>query len=252
MRSVRTLTLVLAPAIVLAIAVASHFKYGVALLLAVILAIPLSGAINRLISRRGKSPSAPTATVNITAETVWEISLNDVPVGEIPEGTIRNIEAELAQEWRFSLRSWIDITSDCVQALANVLMFMPPVVLGLGALMWLTNPVEFADGLHQILTANAHDFRTIINTLATTFLFVTSLAVIVHRVLLPAPLRPNHYANAWFEEVRLAARVAPRGDLALRLRDSDAPVGYFVKRYPRNVVVVGKRVGALERPRRAF
>ncbi|RQQ48400.1 hypothetical protein DF021_32825 [Burkholderia stagnalis] len=242
----------MAAAIALAIGIAPHFKYGAALLLAVILAIPLSGAINRLIFRRGKSPSVPPATVNITAGTMWEISLNDVPVGEIPEGTIRSLEAELAQEWRFSLRSWIDVASDGVRALANVLMLMPPVVLGLGALMWLTNAVEFADGLRQILTANAHDFRAIINTLATTFLFVTSLAVIVHRVFLPAPLRPNHYADAWFEEVRLAARVAPRGDLALRLRDIDAPVGYFVKRYPRNVVVVGKRVGALERQRRAL
>ncbi|KWI32016.1 hypothetical protein WT71_10425 [Burkholderia stagnalis] len=242
----------MAAAVALAIAIAPHFQYGAALLLAVILAIPLSGAVTRLMSRRGKSPSVPPATVNITAETVWEISLNDVPVGEIPEGTIRNLEAELAQEWRFSLRSWIDVASDGVRALSNVLMFMPPVVLGLGILMWLTNPVEFADGLHQILTANAHDFRTITNTLATTFLFVTSLAVIVHRVFLPAPLRPNHYALAWFEEVRLAARVAPRGDLALRLRDSDVPVGYFAKRYPRNVVMVGRSVGALERQRSAL
>lgn len=252
MRSVRTSTLVMAAVIVLAIAAASHFQYGAALLLAVILAIPLSDAIVRLISRRGKSPSTPPATVNITTATVWEISLNDVPVGEIPESTVRNIEAELAQEWRFTVRSWIDVASDGVRALTNVLMFMPPVVLGLGALMWLTNPVEFADGLHQILTANAHDFRSIVNTLATTFLFVTSLAVIVHRVFLPAPARPNHYANAWFEEVRLAARVAPRGDLALRLRDGDAPIGYFAKRYPRNVVEVGKRVGALERQRSAL
>ncbi|WP_230954158.1 hypothetical protein [Burkholderia stagnalis] len=252
MRSVRPSTLVMAAAIVLAIAAASHFKYGAAILLAVILAIPLSDAIVRLISRRGQSPSTPSATVNISAGTVWEISLNDVPVGEIPEGTIRNIEAELAQEWRFKLWSGIDVASDGVRALANVLMFMPPVVLGLGALMWFTNPVEFADGLHQILTANARDFRTIVNTLTTTFLFVTSLAVIVHRVFLPAPARPNHYANAWFEEVRLAARVAPRGDLALRLRDGDAPAGYFAKRYPRNVVVVGKHVGALERQRRAL
>ncbi|MFA8362911.1 hypothetical protein ACEPT7_34155 [Burkholderia ubonensis] len=252
MRSVRTSTLVMAAAIVLAIAAASHFKYGAALLLAVILAIPLSEAINRLISRRGNSLSAPPATVNITAATVWEISLNDVPVGEILEGTIRNIEAELAQEWRFKLWSWTDVASNGVRALTNVLMFMPPVVLGLGALMWFTNPGEFADGLHQILTANVHDFRSIVNTLATTFLFVTSLAVIVHRVFLPAPPRPNHYANAWFEEVRLAAHVAPRGDLTLRLRDGDAPAGYFAKRYPRNVVVVGKRVGALERQRRAL
>ncbi|WP_230463612.1 hypothetical protein [Burkholderia ubonensis] len=252
MRSVRTSTLVMAAAIVLAIAAASHFKYGAALLLAVILAIPLSEAINRLISRRGNSLSAPPATVNITAATVWKISLNDVPVGEILEGTIRNIEAELAQEWQFKLWSWTDVASNGVRALTNMLMFMPPVVLGLGALMWFTNPVEFADGLHQILTANVHDFRSFVNTLATTFLFVTSLAVIVHRVFLPAPPRPNHYANAWFEEVRLAARVAPRGDLALRLRDGDAPVGYFAKRYPRNVVVVGKRVGALERQRRAL
>ncbi|AOI68812.1 hypothetical protein WI29_32950 [Burkholderia ubonensis] len=242
----------MAAAIVLAIAAASHFKYGAALLLAVILAIPLSEAINRLISRRGNSLSAPPATVNITAATVWKISLNDVPVGEILEGTIRNIEAELAQEWQFKLWSWTDVASNGVRALTNMLMFMPPVVLGLGALMWFTNPVEFADGLHQILTANVHDFRSFVNTLATTFLFVTSLAVIVHRVFLPAPPRPNHYANAWFEEVRLAARVAPRGDLALRLRDGDAPVGYFAKRYPRNVVVVGKRVGALERQRRAL
>ncbi|WP_230975096.1 hypothetical protein [Burkholderia stagnalis] len=252
MRPVRTSTLVMAAAIVLAIAAVSQFRYGAAVLLAVILAIPLSEVIVRLISRRAQSPSTPPATVNISAATVWEIRLNDVPVGEIPESTIRDIEAELAQEWRFKLWSGIDVASDGVRALINVLMFMPPVVLGLGALMWLTNPVEFADGLHQILTANAHDFRTIINTLATTFLFVTSLAVIAHRVFLPAPARPNHYANAWFEEVRLAARVAPRGDLALRLRDGDAPAGYFAKRYPRNVVVVGKHVGALERQRRAF
>ncbi|WP_232446180.1 hypothetical protein [Burkholderia ubonensis] len=213
---------------------------------------PLSDAINRLISRRGQSPSTPPATVNITAGTVWEIRLNDVPIGEIPEGAIRNIEAELAQEWRFKLWSGIDVASDGVRALINVLMFMPPVVLGLGALMWFTNPVEFADGLHQILTANAHDFRSIVNTLATTLLFVTSLAVIVHRAFLPAPARPNHYANAWFEAVRLAARVAPRGDFSLHLRDRDALEGYFAKRYPRNVVVVGKRVGALRRRRRAL
>ncbi|KVU44543.1 hypothetical protein WK68_07620 [Burkholderia ubonensis] len=242
----------MAAAIVLAIAAASHFKYGAAVLLAAILAIPLSDAINRLISRRGQSPSTPPATVNITAGTVWEIRLNDVPIGEIPEGAIRNIEAELAQEWRFKLWSGIDVASDGVRALINVLIFMPPVVLGLGALTWFTNPVEFADGLHQILTANAHDFRSIINTLATTSLFATSLAGIVHRVFLPSPPRPDHYANAWFEAVRLAARVAPRGDLALRLRDRDAPAGYFAKRYPRNVVVVGKRVGALKRQRRAL
>ncbi|WP_232450503.1 hypothetical protein [Burkholderia ubonensis] len=252
MRPVRNSTLVMAAAIVLAIATASHFKYGAALLLAAILAIPLSEAINRLISRRGKSPSVPPATVNITAGTVWEIRLNDVPVGEIPEGAIRNIEAELAQEWRFKLWSWTDGAAGVFRALTNVFMFMPAVAFGLGALMWFTNPVEFADGLHQILTANAHDFRSIVNTLATTFLFVTSLAVIVHRAFLPAPARPNHYANAWFEAVRLAAHVAPRGDLALRLRDGDAPVGYFAKRYPRNVVVVGKRVGPLERQRRAL
>ncbi|WP_232445103.1 hypothetical protein [Burkholderia ubonensis] len=252
MRSVRTSTLVMAAAIVLAIAAASQFRYGAALLLAVILAIPLSDAINRLIFRRGTSPSAPPATVNITAGTVWEIRLNDVPVGEIPEGAIRNIEAELAQEWRFKLRIWTDVAAGVFRALTNVLMFMPAVAFGLGALMWFTNPVEFADGLHQILTANAHDFRSIVNTLATTFLFATSLAVIVHRVFLPAPARPNHYANARFEAVRLAAHVAPRGDLALRLRDGDAPAGYFATRYPRNVVVVGKRVGPLERKRRAL
>ncbi|WP_232440288.1 hypothetical protein [Burkholderia ubonensis] len=252
MRSVRTSTLVMAAAIVLAIAAASHFKYGAALMLAVILAIPLSEAINRLISRRGRSPSAPPVTVNITAGTVWEIRLNDVPVGEVREGTIRNIEAELAQEWRFKLWSGIDVASDGVRALINVLMVMPPAVLWLGALMWFTNPVDFADGLHQILTANARDFRSIVNTLATTFLFVTSVMVIAYRVFLPAPARPNHYANAWFEAVRLAAHVAPRGDLALRLRDGDAPAAYFAKRYPRNVVVVGKRVGPLERQRRAL
>ncbi|AOJ64535.1 hypothetical protein WJ32_18260 (plasmid) [Burkholderia ubonensis] len=242
----------MAAAIVLAIAAASHFKYGAALLLAVILAIPLSEAINRLISRRGTLPSAPPATVNITGGTVWEISLNDVPIGEIPEGAIRNIEAELAQEWRFKLRIWTDVAAGVFRALINVLMFMPPAVLGLGVLMWFTNPVEFADGLHQILTANAHDFRSIVNTLVTTFLFVTSLMVIAYRAFLPSPPRPDHYANAWFEAVRLAARVAPRGDLALRLRDRDAPVGYFAKRYPRNVVVVGKRVGALKHQRRAL
>ncbi|KVN20676.1 hypothetical protein WT08_28225 [Burkholderia sp. MSMB1552] len=242
----------MAAAIVLAIAAASHFKNGVAVLLAAILAIPLSEAINRLISRRGQSPSTPPATVNITAGTVWEISLNDVPVGEIPEGTIRNIEAELAQEWRFKLRIWTDVAAGVFRALTNVLMFMPAVAFGLGVLMWFTNPVEFADGLHQILTANAHDFRSIVNTLATTFLYMTCLAVIVHWVFLPSPPRPNHYANAWFEAVRLAARVAPRGDFSLHLRDRDAPEGYFAKRYPRNVVVVGKRVGALERQRRAL
>ncbi|KWN80965.1 hypothetical protein WM23_20670 [Burkholderia ubonensis] len=242
----------MAAAVVLAIAAASNFKYGAALILAVILAIPLSEAINRLIFRRGTSPSALPATVNITAGTVWEIRLNDVPVGEIPEGAIRNIEAELAQEWRFKLRIWTDVVAGVFRALTNVLMFMPAVAFGLGALMWFTNPVEFADGLHQILTANAHDFRSIVNTLATTFLFVTSLTVIAYRVFLPAPARPDHYANAWFEAVRLAAHVAPRGDLALRLRDGDAPAGFFSKRYPRNVVVAGKRVGALERQRRAL
>ncbi|KIP17259.1 hypothetical protein KY49_6725 [Burkholderia sp. MSHR3999] len=252
MRSVRTSTLVMAAAIVLAIAAAAHFKYGAALMLAVILAIPLSEVINRLISRRGRSPSAPPVTVNITAGTVWEVRLNDVPVGEVREGTIRNIEAELAQEWRFKLRIWTDVAAGVFRALTNVLMFMPAVAFGLGVLMWFTNPVEFADGLHQILTANAHDFRSIVNTLATTFLFATSLAVIVHWVFLPAPARPNHYANAWFEAVRLAARVAPRGDFSLHLRDRDAPEGYFAKRYPRNVVVVGKRVGALGRKRRAL
>ncbi|KVT77419.1 hypothetical protein WK58_11625 [Burkholderia ubonensis] len=233
----------MAAAVVLAIAAASNFKYGAALILAVILAIPLSEAINRLIFRRGTSPSALPATVNITAGTVWEIRLNDVPVGEIPEGAIRNIEAELAQEWRFKLRIWTDVVAGVFRALTNVLMFMPAVAFG-----WLTNPVEFADGLHQILTANAHDFRSIVNTLATTFLFVTSLTVIAYRVFLPALARPDHYANAWFEAVRLAAHVAPRGDLALRLRDGDAPAGFFSKRYPRHVVVVG----ALERQRRAL
>ncbi|ALX44573.1 hypothetical protein I6G56_00580 (plasmid) [Burkholderia humptydooensis] len=242
----------MAAAIVLAIAAASHFKNGVAVLLAAILAIPLSEAINRLISRRGQSPSTPPATVNITAGTVWEIRLNDVPVGEIPDGAIRNIEAELAQEWRFKLRIWTDVAAGVFRALTNVLMFMPAVAFGLGVLMWFTNPVEFADGLHQILTANAHDFRSIVNTLATTFLYMTCLAVIVHWVFLPSPPRPDHYANAWFEAVRLAARVAPRGDFSLHLRDRDAPEGYFAKRYPRNVVVVGKRVGALERQRRAL
>ncbi|OJB48795.1 hypothetical protein BGV60_24455 [Burkholderia ubonensis] len=242
----------MAAAIVLAIGAASQFRYGAALLLAAILAIPLSNAINRLLSRRGTSPSAPPATVNITAGTVWEISLNDVPVGEIPEGTIRNIEAELAQEWRFKLRIWTDVAAGVFRALTNVLMFMPAVAFGLGVLMWFTNPVEFADGLHQILTANAHDFRSIVNTMATTFLYMTCLAVIVHWVCLPSPPRLDHYANAWFEAVRLAAHVAPRGDLALRLRDGDAPAGYFAKRYPRNVVAVGKRVGALERQRRAL
>ncbi|AJY38088.1 hypothetical protein BW21_6158 (plasmid) [Burkholderia humptydooensis] len=252
MRPVRNSTLVMAAAIVLAIAAASHFKNGVAVLLAAILAIPLSEAINRLISRRGQSPSTPPATVNITAGTVWEIRLNDVPVGEIPDGAIRNIEAELAQEWRFKLRIWTDVAAGVFRALTNVLMFMPAVAFGLGVLMWFTNPVEFADGLHQILTANAHDFRSIVNTLATTFLYMTCLAVIVHWVFLPSPPRPDHYANAWFEAVRLAARVAPRGDFSLHLRDRDAPEGYFAKRYPRNVVVVGKRVGALERQRRAL
>ncbi|KVO89017.1 hypothetical protein WL21_17170 [Burkholderia ubonensis] len=242
----------MAAAVVLAIAAASHFKYGAAVLLAAILAIPLSEALNRLISRRGRSPSAPPVTVDISAGTVWEIRLNDVPVGEIPEGAIRNIEAELAQEWRFKLRIWTDGAAGVFRALTNVLMFMPAVTFGLGALMWFTNPVEFADGLHQILTANAHDFRSIVNTLATTFLFVTSLTVIAYRVFLPAPARPDHYANAWFEAVRFAAHVAPRGDLGLCLRDGDAPAGFFAKRYPRNVVVVGKRVGALERQRRAL
>ncbi|WP_232445443.1 hypothetical protein [Burkholderia ubonensis] len=78
------------------------------------------------------------------------------------------------------------------------------------------------------------------------------MTVIAYRVFLPAPARPDHYANAWFEAVRLAAHVAPRGDLGLRLRDGDAPAGFFATRYPRNVVVVGKRVGALERQRRAL
>ncbi|KWO65903.1 hypothetical protein WM31_20060 [Burkholderia ubonensis] len=242
----------MAAAVFLAIAAASHFKYGAALMLAVILAVPLSDAITRLISRRGRSPSAPPVTVNITAGTVWEVRLNDVPVGEVREGTIRNIEAELAQEWRFKLRIWTDVAAGVFRALTNVLMFMPVVAFGLGTLMWFTNPIEFADGLHQILTANAHDFRSIINTMATTFLYMTCLAVIVHWVFLPSPPRPDHYANAWFEAVRLAARVAPRGDFSLHLRDRDAPEGYFAKRYPRNVVVVGKRVGAPERQRRAL
>ncbi|RQY49658.1 hypothetical protein DF112_23225 [Burkholderia stagnalis] len=202
-------------------------------LLAIPLAALLIGSTQRW--RQRKLRSQPSATVTDT--TLWQVRLNDVPAAEVREHVIRCIERELDQhrKWDLKIASVVSYAGAVMRQISHMALCVPLVILAFAGLLWATNPAGFAHLAHQILTAGEADLRVLVDGVAWTAIGFTGIVLTMWHILAPGPRPRDHYDEAWHEEIRLSARIAPRGELTLHLSDREAPTGYRVTRGPHTV-----------------
>jgi len=176
--------------------------------------------------------------VTITEATVWELRLNDVPAAEVREHVVRRIERELDEErrWDLKIASTLSYAGAVLRQLVYVALCVPFAIFAFAGLSWAANPGGFAHLVHQILTANETDFRAAIDAVVWTAIGFSGLVLVTWRAFGGGTRSRNHYDEAWHEELRLAARIAPRGELTLHLSGQEVPAGFRVTRGPRLTV----------------
>lgn len=205
---------------------------------ATLLAIPLASLFVKVTQRwrRRQTPDRPT--VKITEATVWELRLNDVPAAEVREHVVRRIEHELEQERQWDLRvaSILSYAAAVLRQLAYTALCIPFAIFAFAGLSWATNPAGFAHLAHQILNASEADLRAVVDGVAWTAIGFSGMVLVMWHTLVPGTPRRDHYDEAWYEEIRLAARIAPRGEFTLHLSGQEVPVGFRVTRGPRLTV----------------
>ncbi|MBR8186477.1 hypothetical protein C6Q14_27635 [Burkholderia ambifaria] len=200
-----------------------------------LLAIPLTAWFVEVTQRWRQRQVLNKPVVTITEATVWELRLNDVPAAEVREHVVRRIERELDEDrhWDLRIASTLSYAGAVLRQLVYVALCVPFAIFAFAGLSWATNPGGFAHLVHQILTANETDFRAAVDAVVWTAIGFSGLVLVMWRAFGGGTRSRNHYDEAWHEEIRLAAHIAPRGELTLHLSGQDVPAGFRVTRGPR-------------------
>ncbi|CAR57717.1 hypothetical protein [Burkholderia cenocepacia] len=205
---------------------------------ATLLAIPLASLFVKATNRWRRQQAVDRPSVTITEATVWELRLNDVPAAEVPEHVVRRIEHELAQERQWDLRvaSILSYAGAVLCQLAYTALCIPLAIFAFAGLSWATNPAGFAHLARQILNASETELRAVVDGLAWTAIGFSGMVLVMWHAFGGRTRIPDHYDEAWHEEIRLAARIAPRGEFTLHLSGQVVPAGFRVTRGPRLTV----------------
>lgn len=203
-----------------------------------LLAIPLAALFIDVMqrSRRRQMRGLPVAT--ITEATVWELRLNDVPAAEVREHVVRRIEHELDHErqWDLRISSIVSYAAAVLRQLGYTALCIPGAIFVFAGLSWAADPAGFAHLAHQILNASESDLRTAVDGIVWTAIGFSGMVMVMWQAFGQQTRMRDHYEEAWREQIRLAARIAPRGDLTLHLSSKEAPAGFRVTRGPRHTV----------------
>ncbi len=190
-----------------------------AVLLTVIGAALVGSFVSRIHASRSRATHTPVT--RLTDATTWEVRLNDIAVATIREHAVVEIERRLNREWwrgaltaisEFGTFVWLGAVS-VVTALAIEAVF---IVFGIQG-----DPLGAGHALHAVFSASEIALQTgwsafwqIVAMIAFMY-FVLALMFGVRR-------RAHDYvAEAWWTNIRRAARVASDGNLALVLTEAD-------------------------------
>ncbi|HDR9497242.1 TPA: hypothetical protein QDC06_000435 [Burkholderia cepacia] len=203
-----------------------------------LLAIPLTAWFVEVTQRWRQREVLGKPVVTITDATVWELRLNDVPAAEVREHVVRRIERELDEDrhWDLRIASTLSYAGAVLRQLVYVALCVPFAIFAFAGLTWATNPAGFAHLVHQILTANETEFRAAVDAVVWTAIGFSGLVLVTWRAFGGGTRSRNHYDEAWYEGIRLAAHIAPRGEFTLHLSGQDVPPGFRVTRGPRLTV----------------
>lgn len=171
--------------------------------------------------RTQRAQDARRPSVNITDDTVWEIRLNRVRTGSITEQAIRRIERDLKADRRLRLRAMLwpvgQISGFCWR-LVRMWVQQVIVITALAALgacsIWRVDAVQWLHDLARMSPAQIGQPLHLLETFVLIMMVVTTLSYLVSHLDLTSSSR-DPIQHTWYEEVRLAAQIAPLGQLEL-------------------------------------
>lgn len=172
-------------------------------------------------TRRKQEARRPS--VNITDDTVWEIKLNRVRTGSITEQVIRKIERNLKADRRLRLQAMLWPVGAISGFCGRLVQIWIRLLIGMTALtafgvcsIWRSDAVQW---LHELAWMSPIQIGQTLQLLETAVLIMLVVTTVLYLASHPEVVRDGHDPMrwAWYEEIRLAAQIAPLGRLELVL-----------------------------------